>query len=224
MNRNLRNWIASPAEARTAWFVAAICVVLIATAFILPGIQGPAPKANAVHEDRHVITAENHEGENHSNSIEKLIEKVQQEDAPAASDDPIETVNTEPEPAPAPKPETVTTKPKPTPARKPASANTTITESSDTTSIAAILAQAQMNRPATLPKGYYVQLGAFSKQSGAETLQKKLSAKLDNTHVQKKSNGMYAVWAGPYATRKLAEQAKPDITRRTGIKGYTVSN
>lgn len=225
MSQKLRDWMATPAEAKTAWVVAAGCVVLIVTAFIRPLLpDDPAPATEtAIEQERHAIRAESRVDEKkQSSSIEQIIEKTRQDEAPAVIDEPVAAAT---EPAgPVARPETVAVKPKTEEVRKPASANTTITASSDTSSIAAILAGAEMKRSAALPKGYYVQLGAFGKQSGAESLQKRLQPKLENTHVQKKSNGMYAVWAGPYDSKKDADAAGVRIARQTNIKGYTVSH
>ena len=231
--------MATPAEAKTAWLVAAGCVVLIITAFIRPLLPGDdAQKSDsAVQQPRHAITDESRLDENSLNenrqsaSIEKIIEKEQQESEPAAVEEAKPAAQAAPAPVVKAAPKAaVKTAPEAAPkaaVKKPESTATatTITESTDTASVAAILANAEMKRTnGVLPKGYYVQLGAFSKANGAETLQKRLAPKVGNTHLKKKANGMTAVWAGPYATRKEADKARAEIARRTNVKGYTVAN
>lgn len=227
MSQKLRNWMATPAEAKTAWLVAAGCVVLIITAFIRPLLPGDDGQKSddAVQQPRHAITDESRLDENSLNenrqsaSIEKIIEKEQQESEPAAVEEAGPAAPATPVPVVKAAPKAAVKKPEPT------ASTTAITESTDTASVAAILANAEMKRTnGVLPKGYYVQLGAFSKPNGAETLRKKLAPKVGNTHLKKKANGMTAVWAGPYATRKEADKAKTEIARRTNVKGYTVAN
>jgi len=79
-------------------------------------------------------------------------------------------------------------------------------------------------KPASrLPGGYYVQVGAFSKQKGAETLASKMAIHWI-THIKTKSNKMLAVWVGPYATSKEAAKIKAEIASRTKTKGFIVKN
>ena len=74
-----------------------------------------------------------------------------------------------------------------------------------------------------LSAGYYVQTGAFSDRKRAEALVKKLSTNW-KTQIKNKSNNLFAVWSGPYASSKEATAAKNSIAMRTKIKGFIVKN
>jgi cell division septation protein DedD len=104
--------------------------------------------------------------------------------------------------SPAPKAEAATTQPA---ATKPAPAT----------------ASPPRKAVATPPQthGYYIQLATFRERTLAEKLVAKLAhIGLHTQLVEKK--GMYAVWAGPWATRKEADSAKDGIYRKTGMKGF----
>lgn len=200
MNQKLRTWIATPAETRTAWIIASGCVALIIAVLLWPLKESARNKPQPESSPEIGRQETRLEAKQSSGSIEKLIEKVQREEP--------RKVRITPEPEVRPQPVRVA---KPAPEAKKVVA-------------AAPKKTVATTTPAALPKGYYVQLGAFSKRSGAESLQKKLATKLGNTHLKKKPNGMTAVWSGPYASKSEANSAQVDIAKRTGIKGYTVSN
>lgn len=224
MSQKLRDWMATPAESRTAWIIAAACVILIVTAFVRPLVRDePVTTDHNTKPERHAITAEKRQaqpapaeevraGEQSNGAIEKIIEKAQQK--------PAETV------APKAEPKAASVAVKPV-AAKPVAAARSIPKPitpKPATSKPAVPKPRATTSAGTLPKGYYVQLGAFSKPGGANTLRKKLSPTLSNLHLKKKGSGITAVWAGPYATRNEAGKAMDEIARRTDIKGYVTSN
>jgi cell division septation protein DedD len=126
-------------------------------------------------------------------SIEKIIANVRQEE--------IHKVKTRPEkkkisrPAPAPK----------------------------RTAPVAAQKSRQKTASATLPKGYYVQTGAFKERKRAEALQKRLAANW-KTHTKVKPGNIIAVWAGPYKSSKEANRIKAEIASRAKIKGFIIKN
>lgn len=126
-------------------------------------------------------------------SIEKIIVNVQEQKS--------QTKTEIPQPAPILKKTAPVTVKKAQPASKPVPKPTTTTKA--------------------LPKGYYVQVGAFKERKRAQTLQKKLAANW-KTQLRDKSNKMVAVWAGPYKNSKEATRIKAEIATRTKIKGFIV--
>ena len=67
-------------------------------------------------------------------------------------------------------------------------------------------APAQAIRVAATPGGWYLQLGAYSQQANAEQARLKLAGNWPDLEVVQ-SNGMYRLYAGPWASRAQAESA-----------------
>jgi cell division septation protein DedD len=204
MSNKRRTWIATPTESRIAWIVAAATVVVVVAVFFWPHAMTLGPETT-VSTDPQPADDE---------SIGEIIAKVQRTEKhtirpqadTAPANDPQPAVKTQPKvtkpvPVIAEKPE-----PKPVAKAKPAP-----------------VVKHQAKPTSGLPKGYYVQVGAFSKQKGAETLASKMATHWI-THIKSKSNKMLAVWIGPYASSKEAGKIKAEIASRTKIKGFIVKN
>lgn len=118
--------------------------------------------------------------------------------APAPAPAPKPTPKPAPKPVPAPKPA-----PKPAPAPKPT-------------------AQPRPVPVASIPTGYYVQLGSFKNKEGAATLARKAATRHWSSYVAPRPNGLHAVWIGPYRTRAEVDRAKEQLHKDMGISGFVV--
>lgn len=183
MSNKLRAWVATPTETRTAWIIASVCIALVIGSFLWPMIDSTFIEKNT--------SASKEKIKSETESIEKIIVKVQKQEA--------QTEKNSPQPAPVPKKAAPVTAKKTQSASKPTAT------------------------PKSLPKGYYVQVGAFKERKRAQTLQKKLAANW-KTQLKDKPNKMVAVWAGPYKNSKEAARIKTEISTRTKIKGFIVKN
>ena len=74
----------------------------------------------------------------------------------------------------------------------------------------------------TVKGNYYVQVAAFRDAKRAQTQIRKLQKMGWNTALNKKKNGIHAVWAGPWSTLKQAKKAQEKLKRETKIKGFIV--
>jgi len=200
MSQKPRAWIATPAENRMAWVIATGCAILIVGALLWPLKESPGSKPVVKSPGVETRPETRLEAKQSSGAIEKIIEKVQREEP--------RKVRITPEPEERSQPVKVIT-PAPEPEKAVAVAPKTVVPATTT--------------PPSLPKGYYVQLGAFKEKSRAFALQKKLAPGI-KTHLKKKTAAMTAVWAGPYTSSAAATQARAEIARKTGIKGFTVKN
>jgi len=177
-----------------AWIIASLCIVLVIGAFLWP-MAGSEEKGKTASRQKPVVEEP---------SIETIIATAQTKEERhqiKRQAEPVQPV----QPARAPAPE----KAAPVAVEK---------------AVPAVKAVAQSTKvSATLPAGYYVQLGAFKERQRAEALTKRLSANWV-THIKAKPNNMRAVWAGPYPSSKEAERIKAEIAARTKIKGFIVKN
>lgn len=98
------------------------------------------------------------------------------------------------------------------PAAKPAAVKPATKTSAPSTPAAPALQKPQAH-------GYYIQLATFREHTLAERLVAKLAHTGLHTQVIEKK-GMYAVWAGPWATREQADTSKQTIYKQTGLKGF----
>jgi len=182
MPKRLRAWIASPAEARTAWVIASLCVAVAIGSFLWPqikpdsGIVATSMKPSAVVEKR--------PGSPHHSIQTKTI--VQ----PGKASKPVARVK----PAPSPASKRVT----PEQTVKPVASK-------------------------TVASGHYIQLGAFKEPKRAQALARRLTPTW-KIHIVSRSNGMLAVWVGPYATSKEASRYREKIASTTKLKGFVVKH
>jgi len=79
------------------------------------------------------------------------------------------------------------------------------------------------SRSATPPSGYYVQLGAFKEQPRAQGLIDQLKRQGWSGTLSRKSNGLYAVWAGPEKERSKIDRLQIAIEKKMKIKGFIVT-
>lgn len=76
--------------------------------------------------------------------------------------------------------------------------------------------QAALN-PNGLPQGYVIQVGAFSSQSNAEQLLKKLKAKGFQAYSSRTKSGGHAVLVGPHIDRQQAQRTAQHLKRDLGL-------
>ena len=72
--------------------------------------------------------------------------------------------------------------------------------------------------------GYTVQVGVFSRHDNAQRLAAKLRSRLNDVQVKERTNGSthhYCVWAGRYASRAAAEEARRALAKE-GTSGLVV--
>lgn len=77
---------------------------------------------------------------------------------------------------------------------------------------------------ASIPAGYYVQLGSFKNKEGAAALAKKAATGHWSSYVAPRPNGLHAVWIGPYRTHTEVEKAKEQLHKEMGITGFVVQS
>jgi len=68
---------------------------------------------------------------------------------------------------------------------------------------------------------YYVQIGAFRERRHARSYMKRMKKQGWMLSIQRKKNGMYAVWVGPWPTPALADLAKKKLGTQH-IRGFIV--
>lgn len=98
-----------------------------------------------------------------------------------------------------------------------------------TVQIAAAAIAQPLNPPAPAPKaaakGFWVQLGAFSRLDGAESFREKLVTELDELAPLLaifKDNNLHRLQAGPYATREDARQAAEKVRLTLALSAIVV--
>lgn len=101
------------------------------------------------------------------------------------------------------------------PAPLPATAQLSITELE-------VAPAAPSPTPASLPNGVYLQMGAFSLPTNAQTLMHRVNSQLDDAAVEapavvQQSGSLYKVRIGPYTDRATALAAAKQVADRTGI-------
>jgi len=74
----------------------------------------------------------------------------------------------------------------------------------------------------TVQGNYYVQAAAFRDAKRAKTQITKLQKMGWDTALNKKKNGIHAVWVGPWSTLKQAKKAQEKLKREAKIKGFIV--
>ncbi|WP_395822558.1 septal ring lytic transglycosylase RlpA family protein [Collimonas sp.] len=78
---------------------------------------------------------------------------------------------------------------------------------------------------AALASGFYIQFGAYSQQANAEGARSRLMQDLSglvNSFSSVAVNGLYRLYAGPYASRVDADSLLPQIRQRTGVNPIVV--
>ncbi len=81
-------------------------------------------------------------------------------------------------------------------------------------------------KPHLVGGGYLVQVGAFSKESSANALVKRLTSKgyhASTTKVKRGSKTFYKVFVGPYGNEKAARHAMDLLKKREKLTGYLVA-
>ncbi len=74
-----------------------------------------------------------------------------------------------------------------------------------------------------IAQGYYVQVGALSNQSNAQTWLTELTNALNTQGVINTTDGLYKVQLGPYSSKTQAETIKSALKQAKDINGFIVS-
>ncbi|MCY9780086.1 SPOR domain-containing protein [Proteus mirabilis] len=74
-----------------------------------------------------------------------------------------------------------------------------------------------------MAQGYYVQVGALSNQSNAQTWLTELTNALNTQGVINTTDGLYKVQLGPYSSKTQAETIKSALKQAKDINGFIVS-
>ncbi|NWF38023.1 hypothetical protein F3F96_02565 [Mariprofundus sp. NF] len=181
------NWQASVIEHRTAWIVAACCLLLIFIASLKPDLFTTSPEQVAEAEVK----------EERAKPLAKHL--------PATIAEEPERI--EPEPVAEPiKPKTVIAPAKPVVKKEVAKQPV-------------IKAAPSADEPGS---GFYVQLGAFKEKPRAQGLIDQLRHHGWSGVLSKKTNGLYAVWAGPEQQRAEADKLQIAIEKKMKTRGFIV--
>ncbi|HID9461680.1 TPA: SPOR domain-containing protein, partial [Proteus mirabilis] len=74
-----------------------------------------------------------------------------------------------------------------------------------------------------IAQGYYVQVGALSNQSNAQTWLTELTNALNTQGVINTTDGLYKVQLGPYSSKTQAETIKRALKQAKDINGFIVN-
>ncbi|HGN0177858.1 TPA: SPOR domain-containing protein, partial [Proteus mirabilis] len=74
-----------------------------------------------------------------------------------------------------------------------------------------------------IAQGYYVQVGALSNQTNAQTWLTELTNTLNTQGVINTTDGLHKVQLGPYSSKTQAETIKSALKQSKNIDGFIVS-